>query len=126
MMLFRVMIDCVVKPFPQVCHGAVYVTVRGTDNEKVAKSEAERLATHRCWEIHRQEKHADRHLESCSEECLVFRAFPHTVTRLSWKGVEVSHQEYQPIISTIMGGDGEALTWHPIGKTRKVRFYRWG
>lgn len=124
MILFRVKIDCIVLPFPQVCHGTVYVQVRGTNNLDVAKFEAELLVDHRCVEQHRQEKHAGRFLESCANECQRFRAFPHTISQLSWKGSTPRNgKEGRHIISTIMGGEGEALAWHPIGKKRKTRFY---
>lgn len=90
---------------------------------KVASFEAEQLAVHNCQKQHQQEEHENRFLETCSGQCQRFRAFPHTITQLSWKGIRLDSKEGQYIVSTVVGGEGEALAWHSIGKQRKTRFY---
>lgn len=115
LMTFRVAWLCKALQFdPQrkLEHGSLFVRVRGTANEKMARISAIGLVTHRCHELHKEQGEKNCH-------CV---AFP-MVTRIEWKGEKPDIKERRTLTTTVIGGEGDLLEWYPIGKIEKVK--RW-
>lgn len=108
-MLIRISYPCTVLTPTNMLpkhHGSVYVEVIGEEEELLAEAEASLLAPHKCHETHG--KHC---------ECPIL-----DTRRVFWRN-EKENRNKRTTTATVVGGEGEALTWYPIGTARSWQRY---